>query len=32
MRGSPHSEKLHPYRITDKGIVVYPEEEAFIKE
>lgn len=32
MRGSPHSEKLHPYRITEKGVVVYPEEEAFIKE
>lgn len=31
VRGSPHSEKLHPYNISKKGIVVYPEEEAFIK-
>ncbi len=31
VRGSPHSEKLHPYSITKKGITVYPEEEAFIK-
>jgi KaiC/GvpD/RAD55 family RecA-like ATPase len=31
VRGSSHSEKLHPYRITKKGIEVYPEEEAFIK-
>jgi KaiC/GvpD/RAD55 family RecA-like ATPase len=31
VRGSSHSEKLHPYSITDKGIVVYPDEEAFIK-
>lgn len=30
-RGSDHSHKLHPYRITDEGIVVYPKEEAFIK-
>ncbi len=30
MRGSSHSERLHPYKITDKGIVVYPKEEAFI--
>lgn len=30
VRGSPHSEKLHPYKITGKGVVVYPEE-AFIK-
>lgn len=31
VRGSPHSEKLHPYRITNKGIEVFPEEEAFMK-
>lgn len=31
MRSSDHSNKLHPYRITSKGIVVYPKEEAFIK-
>jgi len=31
MRGSEHSTKLHPYRITDKGLVVYPKEEAFVK-
>ncbi len=27
MRGSAHSEKIHPYDITDKGIVVYSNEE-----
>ncbi len=32
MRGSSHSQKLHPYRITDKGIVVYPKEESFVKQ
>jgi len=31
MRGSAHSTKLHPYRITEKGIIVYPKEEAFVK-
>ncbi|MBU3905051.1 MAG: AAA family ATPase [Nanoarchaeota archaeon] len=31
MRGSKHSHKLHPYDITDHGIVVYPKEEAFVK-
>ena len=31
MRGSQHSQKLHPYLITSKGIVVYPKEEAFVK-
>jgi KaiC/GvpD/RAD55 family RecA-like ATPase len=30
MRGSSHSERLHPYKITNTGIVVYPKEEAFI--
>ncbi|MBI4019998.1 MAG: AAA family ATPase [Candidatus Aenigmarchaeota archaeon] len=32
MRGSKHSEKLHPYKIDRSGITIYPEEEAFIKE
>ncbi|MBI4176482.1 MAG: AAA family ATPase [Candidatus Aenigmarchaeota archaeon] len=32
MRGSKHSEKLHPYKIDTSGITVYPEEEAFMKE
>jgi len=31
MRGSKHSKKLHPYDITDNGIIVYPKEEAFVK-
>jgi KaiC/GvpD/RAD55 family RecA-like ATPase len=31
IRGSAHSEKLHPYKIDEKGITVYPKEEAFIK-
>ena len=31
VRGSTHSEKLHPYKITNKGIEVYPNEEAFLK-
>ncbi len=31
LRGSTHSQKLHPYQITPKGIVVTPEEEAFLK-
>lgn len=31
MRGTEHSQKLHPYAITKKGIVVYPREEAFVK-
>lgn len=30
-RGSEHSQKLHPYKITKNGIVVYPKEEAFVK-
>jgi len=30
MRGSSHSERLHPYKITESGITVYPKEEAFI--
>lgn len=31
LRGSSHSEKLHPYEIGNKGIVVNPEEEAYVK-
>ena len=31
VRGSQHSEKLHPYRISNKGIEVFPDEEALIK-
>jgi len=30
MSGSDHSKKLHPYKITNKGIVVQPGEEAFM--
>lgn len=29
MRGSDHSQKLHPYKITHHGIIVYPKEEAY---
>jgi KaiC/GvpD/RAD55 family RecA-like ATPase len=32
MSGSDHSNNLHPYKITKRGIRVYPEEEAFIRE
>ncbi|MBN2202629.1 MAG: hypothetical protein JW700_00360 [Candidatus Aenigmarchaeota archaeon] len=31
MRGSSHSSKMHPYKITEKGVVIYPEEEAIVK-
>lgn len=31
MRNSDHSNKIHPYRITNKGIVVYSKEEAYVK-
>ena len=31
VRGSAHSERLHPYRIGEKGIIVYPHEEAFVQ-
>lgn len=27
MRGTDHSRKIHPFEITEKGIVVYPTEE-----
>lgn len=30
MRGTKHDQSLHPYEITEKGIVVFPEEIAFI--
>jgi KaiC/GvpD/RAD55 family RecA-like ATPase len=30
MRGTQHSEKLHPYKITNNGIQVYPKEEALM--
>lgn len=31
LRGSSHSEKLHPYTIDENGITVYPKQEAFVK-
>lgn len=31
MRGTDHSLKIHPYKITDKGIVVYSKEVAFAR-
>jgi len=31
VRGSSHSQKLHPYKIDNTGVTVYPKEEAFIK-
>jgi KaiC/GvpD/RAD55 family RecA-like ATPase len=31
MRGSLHSNKIHPYTISDKGITVFPDEESSIK-
>ena len=31
LMGSDHSLKIHPYRISEKGIEVFPEEEAFVK-
>lgn len=32
VRGSAHSDKLHPYKIDSNGITVYPKEEAFIRD
>ncbi len=32
MRGTAHSEKIHPFQITPQGIVVYPREEIFAEE
>lgn len=29
MRGTSHSEKVHPFKIGEGGLVVYPEEEVF---
>jgi KaiC/GvpD/RAD55 family RecA-like ATPase len=31
VRGSSHSQKLHPYKIDTNGVTVYPKEEAFIR-
>jgi len=31
MRATDHSRKVHPYRITDKGIVVYPRDTFTMK-
>ena len=31
VRGSAHSQKLHPYKIDNNGITVYSKEEAFIQ-
>jgi KaiC/GvpD/RAD55 family RecA-like ATPase len=31
MRNSMHSNKIHPYRITDTGFTVFPKEEALLK-
>jgi len=30
MRGSDHSHKIHPYEITDRGIVIHSTDEVFI--
>lgn len=32
MSGSDHSKKLHPYKITDRGIIVRAKDEAFIRK
>ncbi|MDD5502921.1 MAG: ATPase domain-containing protein [Candidatus Thermoplasmatota archaeon] len=29
MRGTAHDREMRPYKITDKGIVVYPTENVF---
>jgi len=29
MRGTSHSTKIHPFEITENGIVVYSKEEVF---
>ena len=31
MRGTNHSRKVHPFKITSAGITVYPKEEALVK-
>jgi len=28
MRYTNHSQRIHPYKITEKGIVVFPHEES----
>ncbi len=30
MRGSNHSQNIHPYEVTQSGIVVHPHEEVFV--
>lgn len=30
IRGSDHSKRIHPLEITEKGIIVYPENEVFL--
>ena len=32
MRGVKHDEVMHPYAITDEGIVVYPSETVIGKD
>lgn len=32
MRGTSHSQKLHPYRISETGVTVYSKEEASVKK
>jgi KaiC/GvpD/RAD55 family RecA-like ATPase len=32
LRGSSHSERMHPYKIGSNGIIINPHEEAFIKD
>lgn len=31
MRGTSHSHKTHPFKITKEGVVIYPKEEALVK-
>jgi KaiC/GvpD/RAD55 family RecA-like ATPase len=31
MRNSNHSNKIHPYKISSKGVAVYSKEEAYVK-
>ncbi|VVB60083.1 Circadian clock protein kinase KaiC [uncultured archaeon] len=31
MRGTSHSKKIHPFKITKDGITIYPKEEALVK-
>jgi len=32
MRGTKHDQSLHPYEITEKGIVVFSDETAFLRD